>query len=146
MKKTKQLTIAGAVEAMLQHRAVYGVVSLEPGNVFVSDLEEYEMFFEYEEVEPEPKEKPVTEMVEKAAKPAKQKEPTAPKKKSGRPKKEDPEKAKSNIPDGINVDRIIELHKQGWSRERIANNCDCSVNDVITVLREKGVIDVVPAA
>lgn len=124
MKKTKQLTIAGAVEAMLQHRAVYGVVSLEPGNVFVSDLEEYEMFFEYEEVEPEP-EKPVSAIVEKEAK------------KAGRPKKVGKD-SKDRIDDG----KIRALFEAGWNLSSIALEAGCSAQTVRSHLETMGLLEV----
>lgn len=141
MKKTKQLTLAGAVEAMLDHRAVYGVVGLEPGNMLVSELEQYEMFFEYEDVPEEPEEKPVSAIVEKEAKATK----PEPKKKSGRPKKQAAPEQKPSVSE-LNADFIIEKHLEGKSREWIANQCGCTPADVVTLLREKGVIDVVPAA
>ena len=111
-KKTKQLTLAGAVEAMLQHRAVYGVVGLEPGNMLVSELEQYEMFFEYENVpEPEP-EKPVSAIVENESKKKNSK--------AGKPRNAKP------IDDG----RIMALYEAGWNLSSIALEVECSAQTV----------------
>lgn len=143
-KKWTEITSDDAIDALEVGRTVYMIREVFQ-STRLPELRGCEGFLMMEEIrEPEPvmemkTEKSLTEALKDiAAKQQKAQDP-APKKKGGRPKK-------SLIPDGIDVDRIIELHKQGWSRERIANNCDCSVNDVITVLREKGVIDVVPAA
>ena len=139
-KKTKQLTMAEAVTKLCEGREVYGIQQLHP-EIPVIVLSHYTMFFEYED-EPEPEEKPVTNEIRKAVERQKEiiQEQTEPKKKGGRPRKDKP-----LIPEGINADQIIALHQKGMSRERIADICSCTPNDVVTVLREKGIEDVVPA-
>ena len=139
-KKTKQLTIPEAIKALLTGREVFGVQQIYP-EIPVQKLGTYLLFFEYED-EPEPEEKPVTNEIRKAVERQKEiiQEQTEPKKKGGRPRKDKP-----LIPEGINADQIIALHQKGMSRERIADICSCTPNDVVTVLREKGIEDVVPA-